>query len=66
MENQLPGPRPCTMCRSENNDRVKILITPRLGHIELSSREIPAAVYQCKLCGAIRMQPLQLPSAAAA
>ena len=66
MENQLPGPRPCSMCRSENKDRVKILIAPRLGRIELSSREIPAAVYQCKLCGAIRLEPLHLATAAAA
>jgi hypothetical protein len=66
METQLPGPRPCTMCRSERSDRVKMLIVPRLGRIELSSREILAAVFECKLCGAVRMQPLHLAAATAA
>ncbi len=59
MSEQLPGPRPCTMCRSENDQRVKVLITAKRGEIELSSRKIPAAVYECKLCGAVRMEPLQ-------
>lgn len=63
---QMPGLRPCSMCRSENDHRVKVLIAPRLGRIELSSRQIPAALYECKLCGAIRMEPLHLPAAAAA
>lgn len=66
MEGKLPGPRPCTMCRSENDHRVKVLITPRLGEIELSSRTIPAAVYECRLCGAVRLQPLHAPVASAA
>ena len=46
------------MCTSENDKRVKILITPRLGRIELSSLEIDAAVYECPLCGAVRKEPL--------
>lgn len=54
------------MCRSENDQRVKVLIAPRLGEIELSSRTIPAAVYECRLCGAVRMQPLHPPIAVAA
>jgi len=53
------------MCRSENGDRVKVLIVPRLGRIELSSREILAAVYECKLCGAVRTEPLQRTACAA-
>ncbi len=65
MTPQLPGPRPCTMCNSENDKRVKILITPRLGRIELSSREIAAAVYECPLCGAVRKEPLVSGSKAA-
>lgn len=65
MAQQLPGPRPCTICNSENDKRVKILITPRLGRIELSSVEIAAAVYECPLCGAVRKEPLITASKAA-
>lgn len=59
MEAVLPSPRPCSMCRSETHDRVKVLIRPQLGRIELSSSEIDAAVFTCTLCGAIRKEPLQ-------
>jgi hypothetical protein len=59
MEAVLPSPRPCSMCRSESRDRVKVLIRPRLGRIELSSGEIDAAVFACTLCGAVRKEPLQ-------
>jgi len=58
MAPSLPGPRPCTMCRSENDKGVKILISPCRGQIELSTREIEAAVYVCTLCGAVRKEAL--------
>jgi hypothetical protein len=58
MDQSLPGPRPCTICSSENAKGVKTLIVPRRGRIELSSRYIEAALYVCTLCGAIRKEPL--------
>ena len=59
MEVLLPRPRLCSMCPSETIFRVKVLIRPRPGTIELSSGSIDAAVFTCTLCGAVRKEPLQ-------
>ena len=66
MSEKLPGPRLCTMCSSEDDRRIKVLIAAKRGEIELSSRRIPAAVYACKLCGAVRIEPLHPAVATAA
>lgn len=59
MDPRMPGPIPCLMCTSEDYEGVKVLVTPRPGRIELSSRFIDAAVYECRICGAVRQEPLR-------
>ena len=59
MDPRMPGPSPCLMCTSEDYEGVKVLLTPRPGRIELSSRSIDAAVYECGICGAVRQEPLR-------
>jgi hypothetical protein len=56
----LPPAQPCRICKSVDpgTERV-LLIAPRLGECEDSTRRRPAAIFECRLCGATREEVLR-------